>query len=32
MNGPKVGFAALVKSGYLLETPVYPFGTRSGLT
>ena len=23
-NGPKVGFAALVKSGQLLETPVYP--------
>ncbi len=24
MNGPKVGIAALVKSDYMLETPVYP--------
>ena len=24
MNGPKVDFAALVKFGYMLETPVYP--------
>ena len=23
-NGPKVGFAALVKSGHMLETPLYP--------
>ncbi len=23
-NGPKVGIAALVKFGYMLETPVYP--------
>jgi len=24
MNGPKVGEAALVKSGYMLETPSIP--------
>ncbi len=24
MNGPKVSNAALVKFGYMLETPVYP--------
>lgn len=29
MNGPKVEFAALVKSNYMRETPQKLFGTRS---